>query len=114
MARTQKPYYISTLAPEEAVEEFFSRLDGIASAKDVAENGPNPPLTRRTLHATALTMNEILLAMRDLLNERKNPHAVKLGQRGGRKGGRARADKLTPERRSEIARRAAEARWGKR
>ena len=30
---------------------------------------------------------------------------------GGLKGGRARADKLTPEERSEIARKAAAARW---
>lgn len=30
---------------------------------------------------------------------------------GGRAGGKARADKLTPEQRSEIARKAAEARW---
>jgi len=38
--------------------------------------------------------------------------AVLLGRRGGLKGGRARADKLTPERRSEIARKAAASRWG--
>ena len=31
---------------------------------------------------------------------------------GGKRGGVARADRLTPERRSEIARMAAEARWG--
>ncbi|MGF1472140.1 MAG: histone H1 [Rubrobacteraceae bacterium] len=39
--------------------------------------------------------------------------ARKLGQRGGLKGGKARAEKLTPEERSEIARKAAEARWAK-
>lgn len=44
----------------------------------------------------------------------KNPHAVALGRLGGMKGGIARAKKLTPEQRREIARRAAEARWGKR
>jgi len=38
--------------------------------------------------------------------------AATLGRVGGLKGGRARADKLTPERRSEIAARAAAARWG--
>ena len=32
---------------------------------------------------------------------------------GGLKGGKARAKALTPERRSEIARKGAEARWGK-
>jgi hypothetical protein len=36
-----------------------------------------------------------------------------LGRKGGRKGGKARASKLTPEQRSEIARVAASARWRK-
>jgi hypothetical protein len=41
----------------------------------------------------------------------KNPHAVALGRLGGAKGGPARAKKLTPEQRREIARKAAQARW---
>ena len=44
----------------------------------------------------------------------KNPAAVALGRLGGKKGGEARAKKLTKEQRSEIARKAAEARWKKR
>jgi hypothetical protein len=36
-----------------------------------------------------------------------------MGRRGGLKGGRIRAERLSPERRSEIARLAARARWGK-
>jgi hypothetical protein len=43
----------------------------------------------------------------------KNPNAVALGHLGGLKGGKARANKLTPEQRKEIAQRAAKARWGK-
>ncbi len=43
----------------------------------------------------------------------KNPAAVALGKLGGKKGGKARAEKLTPEQRKEIARKAAKARWGK-
>ncbi|MGB6874205.1 MAG: hypothetical protein WBE46_08795 [Dehalococcoidia bacterium] len=43
----------------------------------------------------------------------KNPAAVALGKLGGLKGGKARAEKLTPERRSEIAKIAASARWRK-
>ena len=35
----------------------------------------------------------------------------KAGQLGGLKGGRARSNKLTPAERSEIAKKAAEARW---
>ncbi len=41
----------------------------------------------------------------------RDPAAVALGRKGGLKGGRARADKLTAEQRSEIAKRAAQARW---
>ncbi len=45
----------------------------------------------------------------------KNVHAVELGRLGGKKGGpkggRARAQALSPERRREIARLAASARW---
>lgn len=37
--------------------------------------------------------------------------AQRTGREGGLKGGKARADKLTPEERSEIARKAAQARW---
>ena len=45
--------------------------------------------------------------------EGKNPHAVALGRLGGLKGGKARFEKLTPEQRKEIARKAAAARWKK-
>jgi hypothetical protein len=44
--------------------------------------------------------------------EGKNPAAVELGRLGGKKGGKARAEKLSAKRRSEIAKKAAEARWG--
>ena len=43
----------------------------------------------------------------------KNAAAVALGKLGGKKGGAARAAKLTPEQRSEIAKKAAAGRWGK-
>jgi hypothetical protein len=43
----------------------------------------------------------------------KNPHAVALGRLGGLKGGVARAAKLGPRKRSQIAAKAAKARWGK-
>ena len=41
----------------------------------------------------------------------KDPVAVELGRRGGLKGGKARAARLSPKRRVAIARRAARARW---
>jgi len=55
------------------------------------------------------------LAPKRVLNfpeRKKNAAAVALGKLGGAKGGRARAKKLTPQQRTEIAQRAARARWG--
>lgn len=48
-----------------------------------------------------------------LNTEGKNPHAVALGRLGGKKGGKVRASRLTPERRKEIAKFAASVRWRK-
>ena len=47
------------------------------------------------------------------MSEEKNKAAQELGRLGGLKGGKARAEKLTKEQRSEIARKAAKARWDK-
>lgn len=43
----------------------------------------------------------------------KNPAAVALGRLGGLKGGKARAEKLSAKKRSQIAKQAAQARWQK-
>jgi hypothetical protein len=43
----------------------------------------------------------------------KDPAAVALGRTGGLKGGKARAEKMTPQERSEAARKAVQARWAK-
>lgn len=51
--------------------------------------------------------------IKDRLPE-KNPAAVALGRLGGLKGGKARAEKLSPRRRKQIAKRAALARWSAR
>ena len=44
---------------------------------------------------------------------KKDPLAAELGRRGGLKGGKARAEKLTPQERAAIAKKAAAARWDK-
>ena len=44
----------------------------------------------------------------------KNPAAVALGKLGAKKGGKARMKQLTPAERTELARKAATARWGRR
>jgi hypothetical protein len=46
-------------------------------------------------------------------NKGKNPAAVALGKLGGAKGGAARAAALSPRKRKMIAKKAAQARWGR-
>ena len=52
-------------------------------------------------------------AKSDQIVATKDPAAVALGRKGGLKGGKARAEALTKKRRSEIAKKAAKARWTK-
>lgn len=47
-----------------------------------------------------------------MMDDGRDLAAVLLGRRGGLKGGRARANKLSPEERRLIAQKAARARWG--
>jgi len=74
--------------------------------------------SKRPRDPNQLAQQIVDIATREAADEkknekRKNPAAVSLGRLGGRKGGKARAEKLTPERRSKIARLAAQARYGK-
>lgn len=61
----------------------------------------------------ATDLNLIAQSIVDAATDEKNPEAVTIGQIGGKKGGKARATKLTPEQRREIAKIAAQARWKK-
>ncbi len=47
------------------------------------------------------------------MGKKKNPHAVALGKKGGRKGGLQSAANMTPEQRKERARKAVQIRWKK-
>jgi hypothetical protein len=68
--------------------------------------------SKRPRDINALAKRIVDEAVGDAPKTTKDPLAVELGRRGGLKGGKARADSLSPERRVEIARRAAAARWG--
>lgn len=59
----------------------------------------------------ASVVTEATEGAKDLEHEAKNAAAVELGRLGGLKGGKARAAKLSKKRRSEIAKKAARARW---
>ena len=50
----------------------------------------------------------------DRVEDKRDPAAVELGRRGGLKGGKARAVKLSAARKRQIAKKAATARWSKR
>lgn len=84
-------------------------------------NAQDPKKPKRPRDLNALAFSIMSDATEDVPAEvpaeeilpEKDPIAVELGRRGGLKGGKARSDALTPEQRSEIARRAAKARWKK-
>ncbi len=71
------------------------------------KQGPNDP------NETAFRILQEATGEVPKTDDGKDPAAVSLGRKGGLKGGKARAAKLTPNERSEIAKKAAEARWKK-
>jgi hypothetical protein len=70
-----------------------------------------PKRSSKPRDLNALAASIVAEAIGEPVDDGKNPAAVALGRLGGQKGGKARAEKLTPERRSEIAKKAARARW---
>lgn len=70
-----------------------------------------PADPNRRAKATVDIIDAILDRWPEPLTPEKDPERVARGKLGGSKGGKLRAERLTPERRSEIARKAAEARW---
>jgi hypothetical protein len=76
---------------------------------------PRANATASARAAEELVHEEETVARRPAGHARvKNRAAIELGRLGGRKGGIARAKKLSARRRSMIARKAAQARWAKR
>lgn len=76
---------------------------------------------RSSTHKRPRDLNQLAASLVEITTEGepetvpdiRDPAAVSLGRRGGLKGGKARAAKLTPEQRREIAKKAAAKRWGK-
>ena len=75
-----------------------------------------PPKRPRDANQLAKMIVDITTgdAEEEVKDDGKDPAAVALGRKGGKVGGKARAEKLTPEERSAIAKKAAKARWGRR
>jgi hypothetical protein len=74
---------------------------------------PRDPVELGKLIGDILTGQVEDLAPGHPVDPTKDQAAVALGRKGGLKGGRARADSLTAERRSDISRKAAKKRWDK-
>jgi hypothetical protein len=72
-----------------------------------------PADPNRRAKATVDTIDAILDHWPEPVVPEKDPERVARGKLGGSKGGKLRAEKLSPERRAEIARKAAEARWSR-
>ena len=70
-----------------------------------------PADPNRRAKATVDAIDAILDRWPESVPTEKDPERVARGKLGGAKGGKLRAEKLSPERRSEIARNAARARW---
>jgi hypothetical protein len=51
--------------------------------------------------------------VKDSVEDKRNPAAVELGRKGGLKGGRARAARLSKDERSAAAKKAAKVRWAR-
>ena len=72
---------------------------------------PRDPVQLGKLIGDILTGQVQDIAAQTPVDPNKDQAAVALGRKGGLKGGRARADSLTPEQRKKIAQDAANRRW---
>ena len=73
-------------------------------------------VSQNALRVVEQALGEQLKPTRKIMQfppHKKNAAAVALGKLGGMKGGKARAAELSPERRKEIAQKAAKARWAR-
>jgi hypothetical protein len=76
------------------------------------ERSSKHPKRPRDINELAATLVQVATEGEPEVEDTRNPAAVELGRLGGLKGGKARAEKLTAEERSAIAKKAAAARWG--
>ena len=69
-------------------------------------------MAKKDINQLAKFITDIATGESEDKNEmKKNPNTIVKGRPGGLKGGKARANKLTPGQRSEIAKKAAKKRW---
>lgn len=101
-------------APELLAEVIRSVREGVAAGEDDEAIALRvwPALDRLLAEQHALAAERGSAGIRRWQDAR-HPAAAELGSRGGKKGGKARAKKLSKERLSEIGRKGAAKRWAK-
>ena len=82
------------------IHAIYERISAGGSSHDEPAPEPEPTKPEKT-------------PKREKVFDPKKEPAKWLGQRGGMKGGKTRIDRMTPEQRTALAKKAAEARWGK-
>ena len=97
--------------PHASAEELLD--DAIREALDFLTGWSRKMTDQERIEAATATLNGALQAAMRVEGAKPDSSAVELGRKGGLKGGKARAEKLSAKRRSEIAKKAAEARWSK-
>ncbi len=84
--------------------------DRLYKGNETKNRGQGPPdVNRRAWEVVQQAIGEM---PKPEPPEEKDPRAVTMGKLIGASGGKKRAANLTPERRKEIAKKAAESRWG--
>lgn len=102
--------YSQTVFPHAITVQWSEEAGGYlarVAAVGAAANADTPDKAVRAVIKAATAM----LAGGAEVQPEKNAAAVALGRAGGMKGGAARAASMTKEKRAEIAKKAAEARW---
>lgn len=96
------------------LEQSDKRLSKLQDAANVGHEAIEPTFKQlggKPKRARKGDLNQIAASIVEQTTREKNPAAVELGRLGGLKGGKARAQKLSPQRRQEIAKKAAKVRW---
>jgi|SRR5271170_8118518 len=94
LCQTDKPWHDGVMPKRSAPKRDFMQVGRVIVEQAIGEQIDGSPLPVPP-------------------EDKRNPHAVALGSMGGKKGGKARADKLTAGQRQAIAKQAASARWKK-
>ena len=110
--QTRKPTFFN---PQTSTQRISSELGECNHGLSMVHDGKKvePEVRFQSPARVGLVINGVQTSAWHMESQKKtkNPAAVALGRLGGLKGGKARAAKLTPEQRSEIARKGGLNRW---